>query len=162
MFDPTKARLQGKKITVQSVVRTNVARRIVEKIVELDDKIQEITTQTVEITPDNLVSKGLRRLFGIRMLSDAPQALEDKTAKSKWHEILKRASSKPNEEAEALRRVRERMKFELEHQDKTVKNIDPKVLEDLLHVHPDVADDVHDFMNGSPLSQYSGGLVRKS
>lgn len=142
---PSNARVAHKKNSIQMVVQTNFARRILEKVIEVDDKIQEIATETIEITPDNIVSKGIRKLFGIKLPMEAPSVVRDKTAKSKWHEILKRAENIDSAEEKAIRARR------MEQRALAMSMADHSdVVEDVVAMHPETFDIFEELKNHLP------------
>lgn len=112
MYDPNKVRRLSKKNTAKAIFGSKIAQSVANAIIEVDDRIYSkilfLSNLEFVVTKDNFVSKTVRELFGIKHPLDVPNALRDKTAKSKWHEIVRRAeSSSASLDAHARDRLRQ-------------------------------------------------------
>lgn len=111
-YNPLKVRRLTKKVNAQSIFASEWVRKVANLLIEVDDRLIELANLEFEVTSDNLLSKAVRQAFKIKRPLETPTAIRDKAAKSKWHEIVKRAENVA-ENQEYMRRTRERIVQEL-------------------------------------------------
>lgn len=111
-YNPEKVRRFAKKVNAQAIFASEWTRKLANVLIEVDDRLVGLANLELSITSDNLLSQGIRKLFRIKRPLETPTAIRDKAAKSKWHEIVKRAENIA-ENQEYTRRTRERIIREL-------------------------------------------------
>lgn len=106
-----KIRLHLKDDAVRNIARTNLVKNFIKVLVRVDDFLQEVATLELEITPDNIVSSSVRKLFGLTLpVEPPPPASNVKNAKSKWHEIILKAEKATAEQDEERRQRKDRIR----------------------------------------------------